>query len=342
VVAIRLVERQAGRELSRRRIGKRVDRRDHRAVGDRVDRLAVDHVARRLLRVAGVDASLRVELLPVDREPLRPDPLAIDRERRPDVPDGVATAVARDVALAAERRIEQQAGRWRHRRARRGLGHRLPSQRGGQAVLDQTGQRRTRRKRQMHVEETCLRGSERAGLHVWIIHHQAPGDRVRVERGEDATVVGVEDVERVERDRVRGEVRQLDLVDDVEGAIRSLDRDGRGDDTHADRRQLIRVRRDRRLGRRRAPKRRQQEQRDTDGDGAQHGAEGPERGSTSSVHARRLHLVPLVHARGGRDRVKKLVGPSAEHLSVGGRPVELSAPRRAPQPRFDRSPFPAW
>ena len=115
-IPVGLVDRQVVRQLAGWLLRKVVARGDHRAVGDGDHVLAEDRVVPHLAAIAFDQAVLLVDLLPVDGEALGEGEAAVERQQGAHVPDRVAAAVARQIALADQRRAQQHGVGVDHRR----------------------------------------------------------------------------------------------------------------------------------------------------------------------------------------------------------------------------------
>ncbi len=254
VVAVGLSERDVLGEAPRHLLGQAVDDRRDAAVGDGVGRVAIDGVAVQVELRAGVDAALRVELLPVDGEALGDDHAPVHRQGRPRVAGRVAAGVRRDVAGALERRPEA------HHLALedRGLpacGGEVTARRRGLRIahvnLVDQARRRPRPRGQADVDEQQRLGAagHRARRVAPSVRLKAPVNGLRPHGLHHPSAGGAHP--HPAHDRVEGrEVRELQLVDEVGAAVRPAEGDGRVLDLHEERGDL-RVGRLPRGGRRR-------------------------------------------------------------------------------------------
>ena len=123
MISVRLVDRQTIRQLAGRLVREIVAPGNHRSVRYGVNRLAVDVVTLHVLHIrlfAVNEALVGADLLPVDGKPLGQREASIERQQGSDVPDRVAATVARQIALALERRTENQIGGHVYRALTRG------------------------------------------------------------------------------------------------------------------------------------------------------------------------------------------------------------------------------
>ena len=222
MVAVGLRDRQVRRQASRRRVRQSVEGHDHPRIGYRMGRLAVDGVTGGVLRIADDDAALCVELLPVDGVALGDVQAPVQRQAGVHVARVLAAAVAGDVARAAQRCVQHQVGRAADGRA---PGDEVVTA-GSCAQLHAVVQRRrrsgVRAECQVHIQHAELRCAQPSGLCATLAHHQARAELRGVEAGEHRAAARVQHIEDLEVYCAAGAVGQLDLVDEVQAAVRPL------------------------------------------------------------------------------------------------------------------------